>query len=694
MNFKNPIYDDITYLKGVGPKRAEELKKYGINFIADVLHHLPRKYLDRRNIKKINQCKIGEETVVVGKIISKNIKVIGRRRLFQLTIGDETGELQCVWFNGLSWMIEKFNINEQIAVYGKIEFFKGMKITHPDFDILDDNEDNFNTGQIISLYASTSDLKSKGLDSKGFRKIIKNILFNKKYIIEDFLTDEMIAEENLCSLKEALIKTHFPNDNDEIKKSIYRLKYNEHFFIQLLMALKKYHIKKNDGISFPKRGQFLKKIYDSLDFTLTNAQIRVLREIRSDLKSNNPMNRLIQGDVGSGKTIVAILTAAIVIAEEYQVALMAPTEILAEQHYSSIKEYCEIVNIDCEIITSNTSKKEKEIILNKLKTGEIQFIVGTHSLIQDKVLFDNLGLIIIDEQHRFGVEHRKLLVNKGLNPEVLAMTATPIPRTLSITLHGDMDISIIDELPKNRIPIKTELIAPSKINNAYQKMKNEIKAGGQCFVVYPLIEESEKLDLEAAESGYKKLKKVFSEFELGYINGKMKKEEIDKQMQLMAEGKIDCLISTTVIEVGINIPNATMMLIENAERFGMTQLHQLRGRIGRGTKQSTCIMVQHKKTENSNKRLKIMETTLDGFIISDEDLKMRGPGDFFGTKQHGFIKSKVVDFNADGPIIRRARYQAFRMIDKDPLLKNINNQKIKKIFKMNYKHMLDFVKIG
>ena len=694
MNFKNPIYDDITYLKGVGPKRAEELKKYGINFIVDVLHHLPRKYLDRRNIKKINQCKIGEETVIIGKIISKNIKVIGRRRLFQLTIGDETGELQCVWFNGLSWMIDKFNINDQIAVYGKIEFFKGKKITHPDFDILDDNEDNFNTGQIISLYASTADLKSKGLDSKGFRKIIKNILFNEKYIIEDFLTKEIISEENLCSLKEALIKTHFPNDNHEIKKSIYRLKYNEHFFIQLLMALKKHHIKKNDGISFPKRGQFLKKIYDSLDFTLTNAQIRVLREIRVDLKSKNPMNRLIQGDVGSGKTIVAILTAAIVIAEEYQVALMAPTEILAEQHYSSIKEYCEIVNIDCEIITSNTPQKEKKVILNKLKTGEIQFIVGTHSLIQDKVLFNNLGLIIIDEQHRFGVEHRKLLVDKGLNPEVLAMTATPIPRTLSITLHGDMDISIIDELPKNRIPIKTELITPSKINKAYQKIKNEIKAGGQCFIVYPLIEESEKLDLEAADSGYKKLKKVFGGFELGYINGKMKKEEIDKQMQLMAEGKIDCLISTTVIEVGINIPNATIMLIENAERFGMTQLHQLRGRIGRGSKQSTCIMVQHKKTENSNKRLKIMESTLDGFIISDEDLKMRGPGDFFGTKQHGFIKSKVVDFNADGAIIRRARYQAFRMIDKDPLLKNINNQKIKKIFKMNYKHMLDFVKIG
>jgi len=693
MNFNNPIYDDITYLKGVGPKRAEELKKYGINFIVDVLYHIPRKYLDRRNIKKINQCKIGEETVIIGKIISKNIKVIGKRRLFQLTIGDETGNLQCIWFNGLSWIVDKFNINEQIAVYGKIEFFNGLKITHPDFDILDDDE-NFHTGQIISLYASTADLKSKGLDSKGFRKIIKNILNNEKYIIEDYFPNKMINEENLCSLKEALTKIHFPNDNQEIKKALYRLKYNEHFFIQLLMALKKETIKKNDGISFPSRGHYLKKIYESLSFNLTNAQIRVLREIRKDLKSKNPMNRLVQGDVGSGKTIVAILTAAIVIAEEYQVALMAPTEILAEQHYLSIKQYCECVKIDCEIITSNTPQKDKKIILNKLKTGDIQFIIGTHSLIQDKVIFNNLGLIIIDEQHRFGVEHRKLLVDKGLNPEVLAMTATPIPRTLSITLHGDMDISIIDELPKNRIPIKTQVITPKQIKNAYQKIKDEIKAGGQCFIVYPLIEESEKLDLEAAESGYKKLKEIFNEYKLGYINGKMKKEEIDTQMQLMANGQINCLITTTVIEVGINIPNATIMLIENAERFGMTQLHQLRGRIGRGTKQSTCIMVQHKKTDNANKRLKIMEETLDGFIISDEDLKMRGPGDFFGTKQHGFIKSKVVDFNADGAIIRRARYQAFKLVQNDSLLKNNENIKINKIFKMNYKHMLEFVKIG
>ena len=420
----------------------------------------------------------------------------------------------------------------------------------------------------------------------------------------------------------------------------------------------------------------------------------MLREIRGDLKSGQPMNRLIQGDVGSGKTIVSILTAAIVIAKKYQVALMAPTEILAEQHFESIKRHCDNVNITCSLITSNKTQKEKNIIINELKTGETQFIIGTHSLIQDKVKFNNLGLIIIDEQHRFGVEHRKLLIEKGIAPEVLAMTATPIPRTLSITIHGDMDISIIDELPKNRLPIKSKIVSVQKLDAIYAHMAKEMNNGGQCFVVYPLIDESEKLDLEAAKSGYEKLKKIFKEFKLGYIHGRMKKTEIDQQMDLMNQGQIDCLVSTTVIEVGINIPNATIMMIENAERFGMTQLHQLRGRIGRGTKQGHCFFVQRKKTPDSNRRLQIMENNLDGFIISDEDLKMRGPGDFFGTKQHGFIKSKVVDFSNDGSIIRRARQQAFSLIDKDPLLKNQKNHKIKNIFKKKYKHMLEFVKIG
>ena len=693
MNYSNPLYDDITYLKGVGPKRAKQLKAYGIETIYDLVNNIPRKYLDRTNIKKINQAQIGEQAVVIGKVISKNMKMIGKRRLFQVTISDGTGELQCVWFNGLSWIIEKFNINDEIAAYGKIEFYNGLKITHPDFDVLNQSN-NQNTGQIISQYSSTSDLKSKGLDSRGFRKLVQNIMANDKYKIDDFLPLNILKQENLISLKEALYKIHFPKNNNDIKDAIYRLKFNEHFFIQILMALKRNNQKSNTGLSYTKRGKYLKDIYENLNFQLTDAQIRVLREIRSDLKSEQIMNRLIQGDVGSGKTIVAVLTAAIVIAEEKQVALMAPTEILAEQHFESIKEYCDKVNITCGLITSNIPQKEKNIILNELASGEIQFIIGTHSLIQNPVNFNDLGLIIIDEQHRFGVEHRKLLIEKGTSPQVLSMTATPIPRTLSITIHGDMDISIIDELPKNRLPIKTSLIQPNEIESTYDFMKKEMEEGRQCFVVYPLIEESEKLDLEAAKSGFEKLKQIFKDFEVGYINGKMNKDEIDAQMLKMNKGEINCLVATTVIEVGINIPNATVIMIENSERFGMTQLHQLRGRIGRGHKQSYCFFVQRKKTPNADKRLKIMTSTLDGFIISDEDLKMRGPGDFFGTKQHGFIKSKVVDFSNDGPIIRRARQQAFEMIIKDPKLNLNANKKIKTVFKRKYNHMLEFVKIG
>ena len=693
MNYSNPLYDDITYLKGVGPKRAKQLKAYGIETIYDLVNNIPRKYLDRTNIKKINQAQIGEQAVVIGKVISKNMKMIGKRRLFQVTISDGTGELQCVWFNGLSWIIEKFNINDEIAAYGKIEFYNGLKITHPDFDVLNQSN-NQNTGQIISQYSSTSDLKSKGLDSRGFRKLVQNIMANDKYKINDFLPLNILKQENLISLKEALYKIHFPKNNNDIKDAIYRLKFNEHFFIQILMALKRNNQKNNTGLSYTKRGKYLKGIYENLNFQLTDAQIRVLREIRSDLKSEQIMNRLIQGDVGSGKTIVAVLTAAIVIAEEKQVALMAPTEILAEQHFESIKEYCDKVNITCGLITSNIPQKEKNIILNELASGEIQFIIGTHSLIQNPVNFNDLGLIIIDEQHRFGVEHRKLLIEKGTSPQVLSMTATPIPRTLSITIHGDMDISIIDELPKNRLPIKTSLIQPNEIESTYDFMKKEMEEGRQCFVVYPLIEESEKLDLEAAKSGFEKLKQIFKDFEVGYINGKMNKDEIDAQMLKMNKGEINCLVATTVIEVGINIPNATVIMIENSERFGMTQLHQLRGRIGRGQEQSYCFFVQRKKTPNADKRLKIMTSTLDGFIISDEDLKMRGPGDFFGTKQHGFIKSKVVDFSNDGPIIRRARQQAFEMIIKDPKLNLNANKKIKTVFKRKYNHMLEFVKIG
>ena len=688
------LQTNITYIKGVGPKRASVFKKNNIETVSDLLYHFPRRYLDRTTVKNIKNLRIGDAAVVVGKVESFGIKPTKKRRFFELIISDATGSLGCVWFNGISWVSDKFSIGDPIAVFGKVEFYNGKKITHPEFDLLDDDEP-INTGKIIPLYPSTSDLKSVGLDSRGIRKIIITIFDSFDNEIQEFYSIKFLKEDGLISHHAALKEIHNPTNHDFLTKAIYRLKFDEHFFLQLLMALKKQYSEEKKGLVFDKKGPFVKSIYDSLSFTLTSSQINVLREIRTDLKSDKPMNRLIQGDVGSGKTIVAMLAASIIIGNGYQVAVMAPTEILTEQHYISFKEYCDKVNITCNLLIGNQSKKIKSEIYNKLFSGEIQLIVGTHSLIQQDVKFNKLGMIVIDEQHRFGVEHRKKLIDKGMHPEILAMTATPIPRTLAFTIHGDMDISIIDELPKNRIPVITKIVEPDRLKSVYKFMMKEMDKGKQCFIVFPLIEESEKMDLKAIETGFHKLEnKIFKNYKLSYIHGKMNKEERDIKMLELAENKINCLVATTVIEVGINIPNATVMMIENAERFGLTQLHQLRGRIGRGSDQGYCILVQRNSGKDSTYRLKVMEQTSNGFKISDEDLKLRGPGEFFGTKQHGFMRSKLVDFIEDGPIIRHARNRAFQIVAVDPKLNRSDNSGIKKQFINNYKDMLEFVNIS
>ena len=693
--YQTNLETDITYLKGVGPQRGNALKKYGIENVGQLLYHFPRRYLDRTTIKYIRETKIGEEAVIIGKVESFGMKRARKRRYFQMLINDPTGYLNCVWFNSISWITDKFQIGDTVAVFGKLEFHNGFQIIHPEFDILEEGEDPVNTGKIISQYPSTAGLKAVGLDSRGFRKIIHTALEQISCEVNDYFTPEFRSEEGLHILQMALDQIHNPEDNNTLKTAIYRLKYDEHFFLQLLMALKKYAHEENIGRVFSKRGKYEKDIYDSLNFTLTEAQIRVLREIRSDLARNKPMNRLIQGDVGSGKTIVAILSAAIVISHGVQAAVMAPTEILAEQHYHSFLKICEPAGIRIEILTGNLKKMERKKIINDLESGEIQLVVGTHALIQEEVNFKDLGLIIVDEQHRFGVQQRKDLINKSYFPEVLALTATPIPRTLAFTIHGDMEISIIDELPQNRLPIITKVIKPGNTEKVYDFMKKEMNAKRQCFVIYPIIEESEKMDWKAADTGFKHLsQKVFQDYSIGYIHGKMKKEERDAQMEAMAENKIQCLVATTVVEVGIDIPNATIMVIENAERFGLTQLHQLRGRIGRGTEQSYCILIQHGETPDSIHRLKVMESTSNGFKISDEDLKLRGPGEFFGTRQHGYIKSRIANFIEDGPIIRQARKRAFEMVYVDPKLQMDKHQSIRKQFKENYRHMLEFVNIS
>jgi len=693
INFKN----DVKYLKGVGPRRSQILNLYNIFSISDLLEYYPRKYLDRTTIKKMNQLFIGESVVVVGKVVWCGIKRTRKKSFFQISIDDGYGRLNGIWFNAVSWIVEKFAINDMVALFGKIDFYnKQYNIVHPDFDILDLKEDPINTGQIIPVYSSSGKLKSVGLDSRGFRKIIRFVLNQiDESIIKDCFNKNFLKAQKIGSYFDAIKNIHMPEDQEKLNQAIYRLKYNEHFFIQILMLLKKIKYKNQNGHSFKQIGNLIKAIYFQLNFKLTQSQINVIKEIKNDLLSHKPMNRLIQGDVGCGKTIVALLTSCIIIENKFQVAIMAPTEILVEQHYKEINKLCKKANITCEILLGGMKNSEKKIIYGKLKTGEIELIIGTHSLIQDNVIFKNLGMIIIDEQHRFGVEQRKKLIQKGVSPEILAMTATPIPRTLAFTIHGDMDLSIINELPKNRQPITTQVIEKDDLNKLYNFMKTEMNKGHQCFVIYPLIEESEKLDLKASESGYKNFKEnIFKEFNVGYIHGKMNKEDKETQMTLFEEKKIQCLISTTVVEVGINIPNATVMVIENAERFGLTQLHQLRGRIGRGNLKGHCILIKRKEGEFINKRLKIISSTNNGFEISDQDLKVRGPGDFFGTKQHGFIKTKLIDFAHDYTIIELTKDVANQIIKDDPMLSKKKNKGIKTKFLNDYKHMLEFVEIN
>ena len=633
--------------------------------------------------------------MIVGKIISLDIKQARKRRFFEITINDGSGTLKCIWFRGLSWISEKFSLNETIAVYGKIEFYNGFRLIHPEFDMLDDNEDPINTGKIISIYPSNTDLKSVGIDSRGFRRLLNSAIEKSKSSISDFYSSKILKSNGLINLNSALENIHKPENQRKLDNAIYRLKFDEHFFLQLILALKRSNLKRNKTIKFTNKDNFVKKIFNQIPFNLTNSQIKVLKDIRDDLCSEKSMNRLIQGDVGCGKTVVALLAAGIAIDNSSQVAIMAPTEILSEQHYNSFKGYCDAVGISCELLIGNLNKKDKDYINERLKSGAIDIIIGTHALIQEKINFKNLGLAIIDEQHRFGVEHRKMLIKKSKNPNVLAMTATPIPRTLSMTLHGDMDISIIDELPKNRIPIITKIVNEDRLESIYEFIKKEMKEKRQCYIVFPIIEESESLDLEAAQTGYENIKNnIFQDYKIGYIHGKMKKDERDVQMDKFINGEINLLVSTTVIEVGIDNPNATVMIIENSERFGLTQLHQLRGRIGRGTQQSYCILVQRKNTPIANHRLKVMENTLNGFKISDEDLKLRGPGEFFGKRQHGYLKTKIADISKDLDIIKFARNLAFDIVQDDCELKNPKHKNIKNELIYRYSNMLEFIDIG
>ena len=683
----------VSILSGVGSRRAEILVAHQIVYIRDLLYYFPRRHLDRTTVTPIRKLVRDESHSIIGQVETFGEKSTRRGKIFQVIISDGTGLLILTWFNGVRYVKHLFKIGDRLAVHGKIEWYNGFSIIHPEFDKLEENDDLLSTGSVIPLYPLTHELRSAGIEQRVFRKMMREVLKSVQPA-RDIFTDAFLKDYNLVSLSEALQQIHFAENIERLKTAIQRLKFDEHFFLQLLMALRKTSLKQTATRSLPDIGPYFRTIADSLPFDLTKAQKKVLKEIHEDMKKNVAMNRLLQGDVGSGKTIVAILSSVLAVGNNVQVAIMAPTEILANQHYQSFVKELNKAKIPCTLLVGNMKKSERQSILDGLKNGKIPIVIGTHALIQEYVEFKELGLVIVDEQHRFGVLQRGKLLDKGLNPHFMAMTATPIPRTLAITYMGDMDLSIIDEMPANRIPVVTRVVKPARLPKVYAFIKDEIKAGRQCMVVFPLVEESEKTDLAAAVENHRELnEKIFYDLDVGLVHGRMKGKEKNAVMAKFELNEISILVSTTVVEVGVDIPNATVILVEHADRFGLTQLHQLRGRVGRGSDKGYCILVHRHESDKSRLRLATMETTNDGFQIADEDLKLRGPGDFFGLRQSGFIQYKIANMITDGSLIRQARKAAFTMVETDPNLCHDQHAGIRERFQLDYRDKLDMVKI-
>ncbi len=676
------------YVKGVGPKRAAKLKKINIYTVEDLIYYFPRDYEDRRKFKKISQCVNGEKVSLKVKVAGYPSVLRPRKNLtiLKIPVRDETDYAYLVWFNQ-AYLADRFNNNEILIVNGKINRRgRELQIQNPVFE--KENSNSKKVGNIIPIYPLTNKITNNEM-----LYIIKNALKGFIQEIEETFPIEIRKELKLIPLKEAILNIHFPKNKDTYLKARYRLVFEELLILQLgLFLIKNKTREDNTGISFPKIKEvddFIKK----LPFTLTKAQYRVFKEIEEDMENEEQMNRLVQGDVGSGKTIIAVIAMLKACKAGYQSVMMAPTEILATQHYESVSKLLAKEDISCELLVGSLSNKKKDEILKKLKDGKIDVLIGTHAIIQDNVEFSNLGLTITDEQHRFGVRQRAILSGKGKNPDILVMTATPIPRTLALILYGDLDISIIDELPPGRKDIETYAVGLNMVNRINQFIKKQVKAGRQAYIVSPLIEESDKLDLKAAEEIYFKFKnETFKEFNLGLLHGKMKGKEKDEIMNKFKKGEIDILVSTTVIEVGVDVPNANIMVIYNAERFGLAQLHQLRGRVGRGEYQSYCILINESNSRISRERMRIMQKTSDGFKISEKDLELRGPGEFFGTRQHGIPDLKIANLFTDMAILKVAQKKAFEILKEDPNLKSnkykILRMKILNMFEDKIKHII------
>ena len=693
----------MQFIKGVGPRKAILLEKLRLTSIEDCLYFLPFRFEDRTQFKKISQAVPGEYVTLTGEVLSSGTMFMGRRkRVFEVIVQDETGVIRAKWFRfNETYMKEKFSTGQKIILSGKSTINKrsGLEIIHPDTEqVSGENVSSLEIGKIVPVYHVTD-----GLHLKSMRTIIKNVLDNYLHLAEEFLPDDLIQRHNFMHRAEALAQSHFPPEGSSLEEldafktpAQRRLVFEELFLIQLALAFRKNRSgEEHTGTSFKTRGELIKRFVKLLPFTLTGAQKKVLGEIMKDLEKKKPMNRLIQGDVGSGKTIIALTALLTAVDNGTQSALMVPTEILAEQHYLNIRPFCEKLGIEIKLVTSALKGKERKIYFEDIQNGKTQIVIGTHSLIQKDIQFKKLGLAVIDEQHRFGVMQREAIGKKGDQPHLLIMTATPIPRSLALTLYGDMDVSLLDELPPGRQVIATNLFFENRREQAYAIMEKQLQQGRQAFVVCPLIEESESIDLKAAVTVFDFIQENFPGFTACLIHGKLKKEERQNIMSRFLKKEIQVLVSTTVIEVGIDVPNATVMIIEHAERFGLAQLHQLRGRVGRGIHASYCLlMAYHPVSEEGQARMKAMQKSGDGFVIAEEDLKIRGPGDFMGTRQSGMPLLKIANLLRDIQVLETARNEAFQLIESDPDITDPKHQQLNKALKRflgNYMELMEVI---
>ncbi len=700
----------LETIRGVGPRLVEKFSKLGLHTVEDALFTLPFRYEDRRQLKKISQLTPGGSEVFAGEITfsGESLTSRSRKKLYEVMVSDGTGQVALKWFRYRpDWMKKQFIQGRRAVFIGEVKRFGAIReVHHPDVEFITDGQDAavmllndpLSFGRILPVYPLT-----EGLAQKNLRKIMKNVVDQYAPVAITAIPPHIVQRQKLLPLAEAFRQAHWPETTTSLvtleqgrDAARHTLVFDEFFFLELGLALKRRGIVLEEGIPFKVEHQYTKPLAQMLPYRLTDAQRRVLGEIKQDLMSPHPMNRLVQGDVGSGKTIVALMAALIAIENQTQVAVVAPTEILVEQHYLQFRPWLEALGLKAAMLTGSQGNKEKQEVLEAIRNGQIHLVVGTHALLQEGVEFQRLGLGIIDEQHRFGVRQRGILKHKGAAPHILVMTATPIPRTLSLTLYGDLALSVIDQMPPGRTPVTTKVVTEHSRDRVYSFIRKEIGMGRQVYIVYPLVKESEKSDLLAASEGAKYLQeKIFTENAVGLLHGQMKPDEKEAVMGSFKDRKIDILVSTTVIEVGIDVSNATVMMVEHAERFGLAQLHQLRGRVGRGSEQSTCILVRSLRcSEDGMRRLQVMTETCDGFRIAEADLEIRGPGEFLGTRQSGLPDFRVANLLKDGRVLEEARREAFELAAEPDFMINPKYQELREVLMERWGTRLELASIG